>query len=714
MPKQVKKTEPYHFECVERIPSKKVIELLYSDYKIPRNNYSLLLEYLTCEEIHRYYFPSKEKEYLNYGRLYSNGLQNVEKKIRGFLCNEIYIDLDIHRCYPSCIVNLCKKLNYTGKMHTLENYIKMKDTTPSIKKSVNMTIFRGDTKLDSTLKDQINMCVNFLIEQARLDKLGNMNNIKLSNNSDIEILTIILQAEERRILDIAILQLQKEEIDIITLCADGLIVSNKINNEIVQKINMCIFPYEMKIKPWTLPEITQIHKLENFNWESKISINDLTNSYTQFHDINHLHEKILPLVLHSCRQCTEGIIIKKGKEYEIYDKLPNILLKLEFTYAKEKPINFENLLKKYNRLITVNGIDNYNNIHRYFSTWKGFQFTIKEKVDKTKIKVALDFFKEIIANNNKEFYKYFLNWLSFIIQNKGTNKTEIAIVLSGLEGTGKSTLMNFLYLKLFGQSVTHKDQGLSSLTTRFNSHLSSKLLVLLEELKSSSSSNWSADLDSIKDLITGSHTSIEKKYANKRIEQNCLNILAFTNYSNSIPFIAGNARRFLLFEISSEKKNDFTYFSNLNKELTQEVADNLGTYLLNRDISDVNIKLMPNTEQSKEQMLRWLPSIEIALLILFVRNKEKAEYITTREVAKVAVEFHLEGLKKKIGQLGFDVKSYLGKANEQRKYFLTKTKKLDITEDKINYIKNYMDEIKDKNVYEFQDKNIYDEEDEGD
>jgi Cdc6-like AAA superfamily ATPase len=36
------------------------------------------------------------------------------------------------------------------------------------------------------------------------------------------------------------------------------------------------------------------------------------------------------------------------------------------------------------------------------------------------------------------YYAYIINWISFIIQNQGLNKTKVALILNGPQGCGKN------------------------------------------------------------------------------------------------------------------------------------------------------------------------------------------------------------------------------------------------------------------------------------
>ena len=674
---------------VETVNSTKAREILFSNYEYPmkdidNNQFLTILEYATSDCIRRNY---KTAEDYPTGRIYSNGLATIVAPLRAYLCKDDFVDLDIKRCYPNIIVNLAKKLKYDGEVEPLVNYINNPSPSAELKKNVCACIFGSRSKFNADLQLCITGIIEFLYESIEEGTIGK----KMPTRSMS--ITNLLQTEEKQIVDKAFEVITNCDIEVQANVYDGLIVDKSISDTVLAKVNKAIAPYEMIRKEWQPVELKTAIELECFDWNDNDTINTLLDSSGSFDSLQHLHAKIGRLILKTIRMDSKGYIVKKPDSCSEYmSKLPDTMKNLEFTVG-DKQIAFTTVLKKYTGVINVKGVSTYTKQKGYFSNWKGFAFTPVETVDSKKTKPFIEFIEKCIGANNKAVSEYIFNWLAYIIQNPG-GKTEVAIILSGFPGTGKSTLLNFLYEKLFGAPVTYKDAGLGGLTDRFNSDIEGRVLGMLEELKSSVNSDWKADLDTIKDIITGRFTKVEAKYQDKRTVQNGLNILGFTNYSNTIPFISGNERRYMLHEISAEYREDHEYFKRINKSLTQEVANHVGTWLLKREVTKEDVIAFPMTTQNQEQVFRWLPAIEKSLYVAYVLGGKEDKWISTADIETIGREYRIAGIEKMKGKLGYDLKRLLGaRCPSKRKYLITNSKTFMIKDSLVALTEEFISEM---------------------
>ena len=112
---------------------------------------------------------------------------------------------------------------------------------------------------------------------------------------------------------------------------------------------------------------------------------------------------------------------------------------------------------------------------------------------------------EVIAGGNEDAYRYIYGWLANLVQHPA-GRRYVALVLRGLQGTGKGTFVEFVG-KIFGQHFLQITQP-GQLTGRFNSHLTGKLLVFADEAV------WGGDKaaeGTLKGLITEDHLASEAK-----------------------------------------------------------------------------------------------------------------------------------------------------------------------------------------------------------
>lgn len=133
-----------------------------------------------------------------------------------------------------------------------------------------------------------------------------------------------------------------------------------------------------------------------------------------------------------------------------------------------------------------------------------------------------DHIKNVWAQGDQECYEYMICWMASILQ-KPWRKLHASLILQGVEGTGKSMVLD-AYGKWFLGPYYGKITRMSDVTGRFNSLLANKLLIVIEEAK------WtSADLDSFKSLITDYTLPIERKGQDTNVSDNFLNIVQLTN-----------------------------------------------------------------------------------------------------------------------------------------------------------------------------------------
>lgn len=113
--------------------------------------------------------------------------------------------------------------------------------------------------------------------------------------------------------------------------------------------------------------------------------------------------------------------------------------------------------------------------------------------------------REVIAGGNKEFADYVENWIAWSIQNPAL-QAEVALVLIGLKGVGKGTLVRCLQ-RIFGAhafQVTSREEVIG----KFNGHLQDCVLFVADE------AYWGGDkrcVGRLQGMITEPTLPIERK-----------------------------------------------------------------------------------------------------------------------------------------------------------------------------------------------------------
>ena len=79
-----------------------------------------------------------------------------------------------------------------------------------------------------------------------------------------------------------------------------------------------------------------------------------------------------------------------------------------------------------------------------FNTWVGFKACDVGTPDMTKVNKWLNYIREIWANNNEEYYQYFISWLYLLLGDVGKKPGVAVFAYSPEQGVGKNTFMDFL------------------------------------------------------------------------------------------------------------------------------------------------------------------------------------------------------------------------------------------------------------------------------
>lgn len=175
---------------------------------------------------------------------------------------------------------------------------------------------------------------------------------------------------------------------------------------------------------------------------------------------------------------------------------------------------------------------------------------------KAKVEIFLSFIKEVLANNSEEMFCYLMKWFSNMI--KG-GKNDSCLYLKGEQGIGKSTMSEFLKDFVIGHDLT-LETGSQPLKNKFNSILTGKLLIILEELEKLSINEWSAVSSVLKRLITSKTFQVESKGCNPFQTDNMNNYII---NSNNDCIRDDDGRRYVILDISHKYKSNTQYFSQI-------------------------------------------------------------------------------------------------------------------------------------------------------
>jgi hypothetical protein len=194
-----------------------------------------------------------------------------------------------------------------------------------------------------------------------------------------------------------------------------------------------------------------------------------------------------------------------------------------------------------------------------YNLWNGFPYD-NYNYDDTNEQEVIHIFNEFINHiitpfndnsnvNLSECSDYLISWIADMIQNPG-RKNGVAVGISSVQGVGKGTLIRLL-CGLFYPVNAVEVSSLESVLGKFNSELSRKVLICLDEVVP----KYMFDKDGpLKNLITESNVTIEKKGQDTCQESSCTRVLITTNSENVIN-IPIHERRFVFFNPKIINKN---------------------------------------------------------------------------------------------------------------------------------------------------------------
>lgn len=246
---------------------------------------------------------------------------------------------------------------------------------------------------------------------------------------------------------------------------------------------------------------------------------------------------------------------------------------------------------------------------RFYNLWRGFPVKPLDRPPNREEKAALeDFISHIhtnICGGSEDETRWFISYFAHLFQ-KPWELPASAIVLKGAKGVGKSSVPEILS-PLLGEcfmSVSDPDAILG----RFNYDCENKLLAVLEEAV------WGGDKNKesrLKDTITAPVLRVERKYMDSKKVKNYMRLVIVGN-EDWLVSASEDERRYAVFNVGNGRKQDNRFFGRLKERMIAGANRYLLSYLLNYDISSVDLRQPPKTQglsdqkdQSLSPVLQW-------------------------------------------------------------------------------------------------------------
>jgi Bifunctional DNA primase/polymerase, N-terminal/Family of unknown function (DUF5906) len=229
--------------------------------------------------------------------------------------------------------------------------------------------------------------------------------------------------------------------------------------------------------------------------------------------------------------------------------------------------------------------------------WLGFNRTAR----RGQCKLMLRHLRDVVCSGNREHFRYLIAWMAHLIQKPWEAPGVVVVLRSAAEGSGKSSVGVWLAEMLGDHAIVMAEP--TQLLSRFNAHLETRCLVVLNEL------HWAGDKDAaskLKSIVTDPYLTVERKHGGVYPVPNILHIMAATNADWAVPAGHG-ARRWFVLDVDRGRVGDHAYFDALHWEANNGGIEALMCILQRFKLDRVNLRAVPVTEALREQQERSLP-----------------------------------------------------------------------------------------------------------
>ena len=247
--------------------------------------------------------------------------------------------------------------------------------------------------------------------------------------------------------------------------------------------------------------------------------------------------------------------------------------------------------------------------------------------------------KEAWCSGKQDQFEYIQKWISHVVSGR---KMRTCLYLTSVQGIGKSIIIRFLAEQVLGNELVYTTSDVSSLVGRFNAPLVGRVLFVLEEAPCASAYDWRILENRLKNYITESTISVERKCQDPIKVKNTVSFIINTN--NYAIRLSHDDRRYFQPDTSDKYKNNKEYFTKLIRILeNSEVGE--AFYMNCMEIAEANKDFneehdRPRTEKIDENIADNVPSAFRFIKEAFIMKKKGIDMIF-----KDLYEFYLEFCK---------------------------------------------------------------------
>lgn len=254
-----------------------------------------------------------------------------------------------------------------------------------------------------------------------------------------------------------------------------------------------------------------------------------------------------------------------------------------------------------------------------FNTWQGFAAQNITETTGTAA-VFIDHVEALFGDQAGYVFK----WLANIVQYPG-RKTEVALVIIGRQGAGKSSVFEHVMKKVIGgEYFGHTCSPDKDLFSQFAPLTNSKIMVVVDDFNVGT---IKVNSDQFKTFITGETVQYEAKGIMRCTLNNCCNFVIIHNKPDPVK-LDSDDRRYAVLECSNKFYKNVEYFNQFRKYANEPCNIRaVYDYLMGIDISQTNFQ----AERPMTDIYKRVKSLSADKELLFIYHKvQKAATETIR------------------------------------------------------------------------------------
>jgi hypothetical protein len=556
-------------------------------------------------------------------RLYANGfkVQNLQHDIRNFIVPDDCKDFDMQNAHFSILLKLCKDTQL--KCTFLQLYV---DDRDNILKDTDYTkhdvIAMMNTDKPKKAKDPI---INSLMDEikknkplliSKYKKFLNINKKVNKKNPISSDLSNILNFFENYLLSRVITHYDK----FVTIpMYDGFVARDPYNEIEISFLNELTEDFGVK---WTVKPMETCFEMTKSD-EIKETYKSL---FVDFEKNNCFIKDICAFKVRSSNDNKKWSTHSKTQMETIYSDLT-------FYNEENKQKDFFKTWMVDKKRTTYDHCEfaPYSEISKLddniFNLFYGFE-NERDPDNDTNIDWFHHYIKELV-NNEEPIYDYILDYIAHIVQHPEINP-KVALVIKGLEGTGKDSLIDFISF-LIGDRYLYRVQGMDDFFGDFNGHLANKIVLSMNEVQGKDGVKYEENL---KEQITKDTLVVKEKYITPYSTKFSGRFIILSNNESPIQYSSTDRGRFLIIKTNDSLKNNKEFWNSFHSNIRdKDVMKKAFSYFLTRDISNFNNRSVPIT-----YVMKFAASKKIKPCLLYIyetiKNIEGQHFILRSSINK--------------------------------------------------------------------------------